>query len=105
MFFNVSGAQTQALLSPGDGVSNAKVIHITNNHASDGVEVDLFFMKLSSSGSAATTAYILNSNVIAVKTYLNIESEILSFNNSQDDGLGLYIKLNNADSNVDVIIK
>jgi len=105
MFFNISGAQTQALLSPGDGVSNAKVIHITNNHASDAVLVDLFLMKLSSGGSAATTAYILNSYQIRVQDYLNIESEILSFNNSQDDGLGLYIKLNNADSNVDVIIK
>ena len=105
MYSNVSGATDVALLSPGNGVSNAKIIHITNTHASDAVLVDLYISVLSQKGVASSTYYILKSYSIAVKSYLNLESSILSFNNNSSTGFGLYITLNAADSEVDVLIK
>jgi len=105
MYANVSGSTDIALLSPGDGVSNAKTIHITNTHASDAVLVDLYISVLSQRGVASITYYILKSYSIPVKRYLNLESDILSFNNNSSTGLGLYIALNAADSEVDVLIK
>ena len=104
MFFNIIGATSVALLSPGDGISNANTIHLNNLHSSDAVLVDLYISTLSRAGGDSTY-YILKSYSIASKTYLNIESSILSFPNNNVDGFGLFIKLNNADSKVDVIIK
>ena len=105
MYSNVSGATDVALLPPGNGVSNAKTIHITNTHASDAVLVDLYISVLSQRGVAASTYHILKSYPITVGGYFNLESNILSFNNNSSTGFGLYIVLNNADSAVDVIIK
>jgi len=105
MYSSISGPADTVLLSPGDGVSNAKTIHITNTHASDAVLVDLYISILSRGGVASSTYYILKSHSIAVKSYLNLESSILSFNNNSSTGFGLYIALNAADSEVDVLIK
>tara|TARA_R110000787_G_scaffold263588_1_gene369402 strand:+ start:1328 stop:1645 length:318 start_codon:yes stop_codon:yes gene_type:complete len=105
MYSNISGATTIALLSPGSGVSNAKTIHIANTHASDAVLVDLYISTISSEGVSAVSCYVLKGYSISVKGYFNLESDILSFANTSSTGFGLFIKLNNADSEVDVIIK
>ena len=105
MYANISGATTTALLSPGKGVSGAKVIHITNKHASDAVLVDLYISTISSGGTDASSFYILKGYSIANAKYLNLEYDILSFPNNYSTGFGLFIKLNRSDSTVDVLIK
>jgi len=105
MYSNISGATDVALLSPGDGVSKAKTIHITNTHSSDAVLVNLYISTISRNSTVASTYYILKNYSISVNSYLNLESNILSFNNNSSTGFGLYIALNNADSTVDVLIK
>ena len=105
MHSNVSGATTIALLSPGTGFSNAKTIHIINTHASDAVLVDLYISTISSEGVEASTYYILKQWNLSNNEYFNLQSDILSFANTSSTGFGLFIKLNNADSEVDVIIK
>ena len=94
--FNITGALTQELIAAG---SNAKVssIWLTNIHASDAVTVDLYIEK-----KLTGKFYFLNSQSIANANYLFLEN--MNFNNRSGE-FGLYIKLNAADSAVDVIIR
>jgi len=103
MYLNISGATTTALISPGDGISNVKEIHMANTHASDSVNIDLMVSTISSPGVAVKTFYIMKD--YRVVDYLTFKSDILSFINSSVNGFGLFIKLNNSDSSVDVFIK
>ena len=94
--FNITGALTQELISAG---SDEKVssIWLTNIHASDAVTVDLYIEK-----KLTGKFYFLNSQSIANASYLFLEN--MNFNNRSGE-FGLYIKLNAADSAVDVIIR
>ena len=105
MFANVSGNTSVALISPGDNISNSKIIHISNTHATDAVGVDLYIGKLASGGVASSTYHLVKSVKIAKSGYFSLESDILSFRNNSSTGFGLFIVLNNADSSVDVLIK
>ena len=103
MHLNISGATTTALISPGDGISNIKEIHIANTHATETVRIDLIISTISSAGTVASTYHVMKD--VIVVNYLTFKSDILSFANSSVNGLGLFIKLNNSDSSVDVFIK
>ena len=94
--FNITGALTQELIPAG---SDEKVssIWLTNIHASDAVTVDLYIEK-----KLTGKFYFLNSQSIANANYLFLEN--MNFNNRSGE-FGLYIKLNAADSAVDVIIR
>jgi len=105
MYVNVSGNTSVALISPGDNISNSKIIHVTNTHAADPVSVDLYIGKLSSGGTTALTYYLVKTVKVAKGGYFSMESDALSFQNSSTSGFGLFITLNNSDSQVDVVIK
>tara|TARA_R110002074_G_scaffold65145_1_gene155007 strand:- start:59 stop:355 length:297 start_codon:yes stop_codon:yes gene_type:complete len=94
--FNITGVLTQELLAAGDKV-NASSIWLTNIHASDAVVVDLYIEK-----KLTGKFYLLKNYSIANAKYLFLEN--IGFNNSTGE-FGLYIKLNAADSAVDIIIK
>ena len=105
MYANVSGNTSVALISPGDNISNSKIIHVTNTHATDAVSVDLYIGKLSYGGAAALTYHLVKTVKISKGGYFSMESDALSFQNSSSTGFGLFITLNNSDSAVDVIVK
>jgi len=94
--FNITGALTQELIAAGSNVTVSS-IWLTNVHASDAVTVDLYLEK-----KLTGKFYITKAKSIAVANYLLLEK--IGFNNKSEE-FGLYIKLNAADSAVDVIIK
>ena len=102
---NISGNLTTALLSPGDGISSAKSISIANTHATDDVLVDVYIGKLSWKGSAGTSYHLIKGKLISKGESVILDSENIKFNNTSTTGAGLYIKLNNTTSTVDVLIK
>ena len=104
MYFNISGSTDVALLSPGDNISDVKTIHIANTHSTDEVLVDLYISTISKTASA-TTYYLMKSYKLEKGSYINLESDVLSFRNTTSDGYGLFISLNNTTSTVDVLIK
>ena len=95
-YFNITGALTQELIAAG---SNVKVssIWLTNIHASDAVTVDLYLGK-----KLKGKFYITKAKSIANANYLLLEN--VGFDSSKGQ-FGLYVKLNAADSAVDIIIK
>ena len=95
-YFNITGALTQELIAAGSNVKTSS-IWLTNIHASDAVTVDLYLEK-----HLKGKFYITKSKSIANASYLLLEN--INFNNKVGE-FGLYIKLNAADSAVDVIIK
>ena len=95
-YHNITGTLTQELLAAGDRASVSS-IWFTNTHASDAVTVDLYVEK-----KLTGKFYFLKSKSIAVSSYLFLED--IGFNNTSNE-FGLYIKLNAADSEVDVIIR
>ena len=95
-YFNITGALTQELIAAGSGVKSSS-IWLTNIHAADAVTVDLYLQK-----KLTGKFYLIKSKSIANASYLLLEG--IGFNNKPEE-FGLYIKLNAADSAVDVIIK
>ena len=95
-YFNITGALTQELIAAGSNV-NVSSIWLTNIHSSDAVTVDLYLEK-----EFGNKFYITKGKSIANANYLLLEK--MEFNNKSGQ-FGLYIKLNAADSAVDVIIK
>ena len=91
--FNITGALTQELLASGDRVK-ASSIWLTNIHATDAVVVDLYIEK-----KLTGKFYFLKNYSIARHLFL----KDINFSNNPG-GFGLYIKLNAADSAVDIII-
>tara|TARA_R100000700_G_scaffold39278_1_gene51756 strand:- start:1401 stop:1715 length:315 start_codon:yes stop_codon:yes gene_type:complete len=104
MHVNVSGVLDTAIVSPGDNMSDINTIHIANTHATDEVLVDLYISLLSDSGRAASTFYLMKGHKIEKGEYINLNSSVLSFYNGEE-GMGLYVVLNNSDSSVDVLVK
>ena len=95
---NISGDVTQELVAIGDNISNISSILLTNTHATDGVTIDLYINDTSNS------YYLIKGHVLVKGAYLVLDSKHVTFNNSAG-GFGLYIKLNNTDSALDVHIK
>jgi hypothetical protein len=95
-YHNITGILTQELLAVGDS-ANTSSIWLTNIHASDAVVVDLYIEK-----QITGKFYLLKNYSIATAKYLFLDK--IGFNNSSGE-FGLYIKLNAADSAVDIIIK
>jgi len=95
-YFNITGVLTQELIAAGSN-ARASSIWLTNIHASDAVTVDLYLEK-----KLVGNFYLIKSKSIANAGYLLLED--IGFN-SKSGEFGLYIKLNAADSAVDVIIK
>jgi hypothetical protein len=95
-YFNITGALTQELIAAGSSVRTSS-IWLTNIHASDAVTVDLYLEK-----KLTGKFYFIKSKSIANASYLLLEG--IGFNSGSEE-FGLYIKLNAADSAVDVIIK
>jgi|TARA_R100000030_G_scaffold88679_1_gene72685 hypothetical protein len=95
-YFNITGALTQELIAAGGG-NKVSSIWLTNIHASDAVTVDLYLEK-----KLEGKFYITKSKSIANADYLVLEG--VEFNNKSGE-FGLYIKLNAADSAVDVTIR
>ena len=95
-YFNITGALTQELIAAGSNESVSS-IWLTNIHSSDAVTVDLYLEK-----EFGGNFYITISKSITNASYLLLEK--IGFNNKPGE-FGLYIKLNAADSAVDVIIK
>jgi len=95
-YFNITGVLTQELIAAGSNVK-ASSIWLTNIHASDAVTVDLYLEK-----KLKGKFYLTKGKSIANASYLLLEK--LNFNTKAGE-FGLYIKLNAADSAVDVIIK
>jgi thermostable 8-oxoguanine DNA glycosylase len=95
-YHNITGALTQELLAAGGNVKTSS-IWLTNIHASDAVVVDLYIEK-----KLTGKFYLLKNYSIATAKYLFLEK--IGFNNSSNE-FSLYIKLNAADSAVDIIIK
>ena len=96
IYRNISNALTIQLIQPG-GNAEVSSIWLTNIHASDAVTVDLYLEK-----KLKGKFYLLKGKSIANASYLLLEG--IGFNNKSKE-FGLYIKLNAADSAVDVIIK
>tara|TARA_R100000084_G_C4541856_1_gene95961 strand:- start:48 stop:353 length:306 start_codon:yes stop_codon:yes gene_type:complete len=96
--YNVTTERTQELIAIGDNVST-KSIHITNRHASLDVLVDLYLL----SSCGANRYYLLYQHKIEKGQYVVLNHQNVSFNN-RTTGFGLYIKLNNSHSTVDVLI-
>ncbi len=95
-YFNITGALTQELIAAGSAYRSSS-IWLTNIHATDAVTVDLYLEK-----KLTGKFYLIKSKSIANANYLLLEN--IAFN-SRSGEFGLYIKLNAADSAVDVIIK
>ena len=95
-YFNITGALTQELIAAGSNESVSS-IWLTNIHSSDAVTVDLYLEK-----KLKGKFYITKAKSIANANYLLLED--IGFN-SKSGEFGLYIKLNAADSAVDIIIK
>ena len=94
--YNIRGNLTQDVLAVGSN-TNISSVWITNTHASDAVTVDLYVEK-----QLSDKYYYTKTKSIAVSSYLQIENINI---NTSSSGFGLYIKLNNADSEVSVILK
>ena len=94
MNFNVTGNSTQKLFAAGSSIT-AEAIWLSNVHATDAVTVDLFVEK-----KLTGKFYYLKSKSIAVSSFLQLENILIDGNQ-----FSLYIKLNNSDSAVDVILK
>ena len=94
MNFNVTGNSTQELFAAGSSIT-AESIWLSNVHATDAVTVDLFVEK-----KLTGKFYYLKSKSIAVSSFLQLENILIDGNQ-----FSLYIKLNNSDSAVDVILK
>lgn len=80
-----------------DGIYNNTAMTLTNIHASDDVVVDLYIKD-----STPTTFYILKDTTIPKGVTLVLQANEINFNNNT---YTLYIKLNNADSAVDIITR
>ena len=92
--YNITGNSTQQLFAAGS--SNAiGSIWLSNVHATDAVTVDLYVEK-----KLTGKFYYLKSKSIAVSSFLQLEN--IRINGRE---FSLYIKLNNSDSAVDVILK
>tara|TARA_B100000941_G_C28322774_1_gene457396 strand:+ start:68 stop:364 length:297 start_codon:yes stop_codon:yes gene_type:complete len=92
--YNVTGNSTEELISPNTFRNVINGFWITNKHASDAVVVDLYVEKL-----LTGTFYYLKSQSIAVSNYLQVKDIRIENGN----GFGVYIKLNNSDSDIDII--
>tara|TARA_R100000322_G_scaffold160966_1_gene122738 strand:+ start:445 stop:735 length:291 start_codon:yes stop_codon:yes gene_type:complete len=90
---NISGALTQEVLAAGTRLKT-KSIWIANTHASDAVTVDLYVEK-----SLSGKYYYMKSKSIAVASFLQLENIFID-----TEEFGLYVKLNNSDSQVSIIM-
>ena len=96
LHYNISGNATQEVIAAGYNY-NISSIWIANTHASDAVTVDLYVEKV-----LEGKFYYMKTKSIAVSSYLQIENINI---NTSSGNFGLYIKLNNSDSEVSVILK
>jgi hypothetical protein len=94
-YFNITGVLTQELLAAGDNVSVSN-IQLVNTHTTDSVTIDMFIEK-----KLTGTFYLLKRVELPIGTTLVYDSA--KFSNRVGE-FGLYIKLNAADSVVDVIV-
>ena len=93
--FNITGALTKEVLAAGDNTTVSS-IWITNTHSSDDVTVDLYIEK-----KLTGKFYYLKGKSIPNAGYLQIKNILIS---TSQGNFGLYIKLNNANSAVDILI-
>ena len=106
---NISGNLEVALIEPGDKVSNIQSILITNtsltsNKQSTSVIVDLYIGTLSTSGVASKTYYLMRGKWMSNGDYIFLNHDFVGFPNETSSDFGLYIKLGNSSSTVDVLI-
>ena len=94
--YNITGNTTKEIFAAGSNI-NVSSIWITNTHASNAVTVDLFVEK-----KLTGKFYYLKGSNIGVSSYLQLEN--ININGASEE-FSLYIKLNNSDSAVDVILK
>jgi len=86
------------LIKPGTKVSSIKSIVITNIHATADATVSLFIQN-DPVAAAASTFYILSTVAIPSDTTLILDNtSVLSFNNSNSTGYGLYLTVGSSDT-------
>jgi hypothetical protein len=94
--YNITGNTTKEIFAAGSNISVSS-IWIANVHASNAVTIDLFVEK-----KLTGKFYYLKGSNIGVSSYLQLEN--ININGASEE-FSLYIKLNNSDSAVDVILK
>jgi hypothetical protein len=94
--YNITGNLTKEIIPVGSNFLFSS-IWITNVHSDRGVVVDLYIEK-----KLTGKFYYLKNKHILLGEYLKLEN--ISVNSAAEE-FGLYIKLNDTDSAVDVILK
>mgnify|MGYP003148387801 FL=1 len=119
-YLNITGNTAQELIDDSDiNAKNIKLLNVCNVHASDSVNLDLYFYR-SSKGSIYSSspddhANRENSTAVSESYYIvknmtipygkTLQFEASDFLIDKTINYALYIKLNNSDSAVDIIIK
>ena len=95
---NISGELTQELLAAGDGVKMTS-ISLANIHSTSHVIIDVYIEK-----KLTGKFYLIKNYTLLHGSTLVLDHKTISGFSSAIGRFGLYIKLNAADSAVDVII-
>lgn len=113
IYKNITGNTAEELYSISELMeSRIKTINLVNIHATDNVSVDLYLYRINSNARSAkyvqdhdstTTYYMYKAVVIPIGATLQFESRDL-YIDYENIRYNIYIKLNAADSAVDVII-
>ena len=105
-YHNITGSSgvTVELIAPGDEINKIKSITIANTHATADATVSLFVQDDPTTG-ATNTFYMFKTVAIPSDTSLLLDnSDMLSFNNDDVYGFGLYLTVGGSDT-LDVLIK
>jgi hypothetical protein len=105
IYHNITGSSATEieLLAPGDEVNHVESIVIANTHATADATISLYIQRLSTSGAASNTFYLLSTVAIPSDTSLLLDNpSMLSFDNSTN-GFGLYITVGDTDT-LDVLV-
>ena len=96
--YNITGLVTKELIAAGSDARAIGSISMCNVHASDSVDIDIHI------GKCSSKYYIIKNYTLSYGSTLILEGKEISFNNVTGE-FGLFIKLNNSDSAVDVIMR
>ena len=95
--YNITGDSTQSLILPGDSV-HIESLSLANIHSSSPVTIDVYIEK-----KLTGRFYVIKNYQLLHGSTLILDDKHINVNTSTGNW-GLYIKLNNTDSAVDVII-
>ena len=99
-YHNITGSTgvTVELIAPGSKVNSIESIVITNIHASNDATVSLFIQDDPASGTTGTFYFIHTVAIPADTSLLLDNSSMLSFNNDNTTGYGLYTTVGSSDT-------